>query len=191
MAADLEPAGAQTPEAVIDDRWRTVWIRRCRGESFADIAKTMGVATSTVATWYKRFAEIERAKQADFEVEKVSLVGRFEQAALDSWQAFERCDDSHKAKPEHMANVLRALQMSARLRGMDVVSRGTNVLVKETESEVVIRVGGQEMVRRRISQAPGPIDANAVQVPSREIPSRRRAADGEGAAEAGEGADRD
>jgi transposase-like protein len=172
--SDREGPGAEIVP-FIDDRWRQAWRQHCKGETNEKIAKDFDVTGVTIAKWIRKYSEIEQARDADFGHEKAVMLARLEQVARDSYEAYGDCESNAKVKPEHMANVLKAIQMEARLRGMDlsVRSTGPGVQVQTDGTEILIRVGGQEMVRGRLKKDQGLNHGQAVEVPSRDVPAPR------------------
>jgi hypothetical protein len=157
-----------------DDRWQQVWIRRCRGETWTAIAEDLEVHRNTVMRWYEKWCAIERLRAEDPEQERSFLLSRFEQMAMASLTAFDTALQEPDVKwvsdprPAHMANVIKALSMVARLQGFDV-KRQININHHQGESEVTIKVGGQTMVRRRVKRDQGVLNGQAIEVSSSQV----------------------
>jgi predicted transcriptional regulator len=198
---ELEPAGPAEVEkrdgleialVDVDPRWREAWLLHARGLTVREIGKRLDVSASAAAGWVRKFAALERARQADFEHEKSRLTALFDNAAEQSLRAFESLDPEKKTASEHMANHLRALQMGARVRGMEASARQVGVGVRtgsDGEAEIVIRVGGDAMVRRRMKKDEALLNGQAIAVEAREVDRSGDAGRGAGAAPPGEGAD--
>lgn len=175
---------------VYDERWEEVWRRRCRGESIASIALDLEVHRNTVVSWYERYCALEVSRSADSDSERAFLIGRFESMALRAMDAFESSlqEDIEwhtDPRPAHMANAIKALQMVARLYGMDVRTQRNLHLVKG-ESEITIKVGGEEMVRRRVKRDPGVLNGQAIEVAAGDVVGLGDGPGGTGAAGDGE-----
>lgn len=173
MTSLVVRSGAPGRPVEFDERWQEVWLRRCRGEPFTQIAATMGVSRHSVKAWYDKYAALEVARSEDPERERAFLIGRFENLALKSIEAYDTSlsevdvDWKSDPRPAHMANAIKALQMVAKLSGFDVRPSNLHLHRHEGGSEIVIKVGGKEMVRRRVGQEEGQV--GAIEVASREM----------------------
>jgi hypothetical protein len=94
---------------------------RLAGVSVRKTAVEVGVWPSTVqARWTEYLASIAEERAEMVELERTEAVARFERAAADAWQAWEKSVAAGKADVRFLAEYRQALAQAAKLSGLEV-----------------------------------------------------------------------
>jgi transposase-like protein len=146
------PRGTLTPlteaeieQADADDRHAEAWYLCNTGWSQRKVAERFGVTPTTIRNWLDRYAKERRTRAEDVEYETERLIGQMEAVASKAWESHGRLPDNSMAGPSYLKTVIEAVQVIARLRGIDGLKKEASGTRSTT---VVVRFGGGVPSRR-------------------------------------------
>jgi transposase-like protein len=141
LISTLPDLSSEELEAMdLDDRRLEAWMAVMAGATQKSVAERFGVSPTTIRNWLDATAAQRRTRNQDIDLEVERMVGQMEAVVGEAWKRLEHLPHNSMAGPSYLKTVIEAVQVVARLRGIDGKAAATGGTTKSTT--VVVRFGG-------------------------------------------------